>query len=123
MSLLECRDLYRDYAGTVVLQSVTMAIHEGDRIGLVGTNGAGKTTLLNALSGIDDDYRGSRIATPKLKIGYLARHIQPQGEMTALEYLFAESIRASAKLRQAEEEQPFRAISWTATTVKTGRSG
>ncbi len=103
MSLLECRDLYRDYAGTVVLQSVTMAIHEGDRIGLVGPNGAGKTTLLNALAGIDDDFRGSRIAAPKLKIGYLAQHIEPQGESTALEYLLAESVRATATLRAAEE--------------------
>jgi len=45
----------RQHDGTVVikgLQSITLKIGPGERVGLVGHNGAGKTTLLRVLSGI-----------------------------------------------------------------------
>ncbi|OHD37566.1 MAG: hypothetical protein A2087_01160 [Spirochaetes bacterium GWD1_61_31] len=118
MPLLECRDLYRDYAGTVVLESVSLAIQPGDRIGLVGPNGAGKTTLLNALAGVDDDFRGSRIAAPGLRIGYLTQHVEPQGDQTALDYLLADHTRAAAALRVAEESLSVAGPAGLATAMK-----
>ena len=34
------------------LDSVTLSLQEGDRLGLIGHNGAGKTTLLRTLAGV-----------------------------------------------------------------------
>ncbi|AZO70862.1 MAG: ABC transporter ATP-binding protein [Mesorhizobium sp.] len=45
----------RRFDGLVVvkgLDEIDLAIHEGERVGLVGHNGSGKTTLLRLLSGI-----------------------------------------------------------------------
>ena len=52
-----------------------LAIHQGDRIGLVGTNGSGKTTLLHVLAGQETPDSGTVVATavctllPQLKQG------------------------------------------------------
>jgi len=41
------------------LQSVSLAVASGDRIGLIGANGAGKSTLLKVMAGIYPPTRGS----------------------------------------------------------------
>lgn len=43
------------------LRDITLSLHIGDRVGLVGHNGAGKSTLLRLLSGIYEPTRGSAI--------------------------------------------------------------
>ncbi len=45
--------------GTEALREVSLAIHEGDRIALVGHNGSGKTTLARMLCGLITPTRGS----------------------------------------------------------------
>lgn len=49
--LFGCEDAYLEYPAKTVLDGVTLGVHEGDRIGIVGQNGDGKSTLLNVLSG------------------------------------------------------------------------
>ncbi|AMM90445.1 ABC transporter [Bacillus pumilus] len=62
-----------------------LAIHQGDRIGLVGTNGSGKTTLLHVLAGREKPDSGTFAHTttctllPQLKTG---DGRQSGGEMT-----------------------------------------
>ncbi len=62
MSLLASRDLARHYttAGGVVraLDGVSIEIHEGEVVALVGSSGSGKSTLLNLLGGLDRPTRG-----------------------------------------------------------------
>lgn len=40
------------------LEDVSLALEQGDRLGLVGPNGAGKTTLLRVLAGAYEPTRG-----------------------------------------------------------------
>ena len=48
------------YGAQVALRGITLQIHRGDRIALVGANGAGKTTLLRLLNGLQAPSDGQR---------------------------------------------------------------
>ena len=51
-TILTATDITVRYGARSVLDSATLAIEEGDRIGLVGRNGCGKTTFLKLLAGV-----------------------------------------------------------------------
>jgi branched-chain amino acid transport system ATP-binding protein len=50
--LLECRSLDVAYGRTQILFDVSIDVHEGEVLAVLGTNGAGKSTLLRAISGL-----------------------------------------------------------------------
>ncbi len=52
MSVLETRDLSKDFRGFRAVDHVNLRVEEGTVHALVGPNGAGKTTLFNLLTGM-----------------------------------------------------------------------
>lgn len=52
MISLEARDVRFHYDGIDVLKGVTLALREGEFVGLVGPNGSGKSTLLRTLCNV-----------------------------------------------------------------------
>src|SRR2546423_4541267 len=52
MPLLEIKDLSVRYDKAQILNGVSLAVNEGEFVGLVGPNGAGKSTLLRAICGL-----------------------------------------------------------------------
>jgi branched-chain amino acid transport system permease protein len=48
--LVECRDVAKSFGGVRALRDITLDIHSGEIVGLVGPNGSGKTTLVNLLA-------------------------------------------------------------------------
>jgi simple sugar transport system ATP-binding protein len=50
--IIECRNLQKWYSGVHALKNVSLTIHPGESVGLVGDNGAGKSTLIKILSGV-----------------------------------------------------------------------
>lgn len=51
-ALLEVRDLEVRYGDFRAVQGVTLTLHEGEVLAVIGANGAGKSTLLNAVTGL-----------------------------------------------------------------------
>lgn len=49
---LETRNLSAGYAGSAVLQGVSIELSQGELVALLGANGAGKTTLMRAITGL-----------------------------------------------------------------------
>lgn len=49
--LVELRDIYVAFGGVHAVEDVTVDLHAGEVVGLVGGNGAGKSTLIRTLSG------------------------------------------------------------------------
>jgi branched-chain amino acid transport system permease protein len=49
--LVECRNVTKDYGGVHALRGVSLTIHEGEIVGLIGPNGSGKTTLVGIMAG------------------------------------------------------------------------
>jgi branched-chain amino acid transport system permease protein len=56
--LVDCRQVARYFGGVHALEEVSLRIHEGEIVGLVGPNGSGKTTLVSLLSGALRPTRG-----------------------------------------------------------------
>ena len=52
-TLLELKNIQKDFFGNQVLTDINMKLGEGEVIGLVGENGAGKSTLMRILFGAD----------------------------------------------------------------------
>jgi branched-chain amino acid transport system ATP-binding protein len=50
--LLDVQSVTKRFGGFSALTDVSLQVHEGERLGLIGPNGSGKTTLINCLAGV-----------------------------------------------------------------------
>mgnify|MGYP001813535539 CR=1 FL=1 len=49
--MLEVKNLMVFFENALAINDLSLEIHEGEIVGMIGSNSAGKTTLMNALSG------------------------------------------------------------------------
>ena len=80
--LFGCEGVHLEYPTKKVLDNVTLGVHEGDRIGIVGQNGDGKSTLLGVLAGTVEPEDGLVRRTRGLRIGMLAQRDSLDDEAT-----------------------------------------
>lgn len=58
MSLLEVKQLTKNFGGLTAVSHVNMTLETNELVGLIGPNGAGKTTLFNLLTGVYEPSEG-----------------------------------------------------------------
>jgi branched-chain amino acid transport system ATP-binding protein len=116
--LLELAGVTRRFGGLRAVADVTLAVPEGEVIGLIGPNGAGKTTFVNAIAGVHTATSGTvrfageditRLAPWQVARRGIARTfqiVQPFPEMTVLENVAAAAMFAGARAygREANTE-------------------
>lgn len=51
-NIIELNNISFSYNNTLVLDKITLTIHKGDYLGIIGPNGGGKTTLLKIILGL-----------------------------------------------------------------------
>ena len=91
-TILTATELTVRYGEHAVLDRATLAIDEGDRIGLVGRNGCGKTTFVRILAGLQSPDSGDVTRRRELVVSYL-----PQDFMLDAAKNVLENIRDGAK--------------------------
>ena len=72
-TLLSIQDLKVAYGNVLALQGISMEVHEGEIVTLIGANGAGKSTLLRAISGIVP-IRSGKIIFDSIDLGHVSAH-------------------------------------------------
>ena len=72
-SMLSIQDLKVAYGNVLALQGVSIEVHEGEIVTLIGANGAGKSTLLRAISGIVPIQSG-KIIFDSVNLGNVPAH-------------------------------------------------
>ncbi len=55
---LHVEEITKDFVGLRALEDVTLSLHRGEILGLIGPNGSGKTTLINVITGFLKPTRG-----------------------------------------------------------------
>lgn len=83
----------------LVLAGISLSVHMGDRIGILGLNGGGKSTLIKLLVGESTPTSGEMTAHSRMRLGYYSQHaveaLQKTGQaepmLTALTLLTREA--------------------------------
>jgi ATP-binding cassette subfamily F protein 3 len=86
------------YPGGLVLEELSWAIKQGDKLGLVGPNGAGKSTILKLLAGLLSPDAGLVVAAKGVTLGYLPQEVGFAPGRTVLQ----EALTASPRLAELD---------------------
>jgi ATP-binding cassette subfamily F protein 3 len=113
--MLKIENLSKAYGSQALFKGVTVNVHKGERVGLVGRNGHGKTTLLRLITGEEVPDEG-RVKIPKgYRIGYLRQELnftrstvleEAAADLPEDQLWRAEKVLAGLGFSQSDMERP-----------------
>ena len=115
MILLNAENLSKGYSDRQLLDGCSLAINEGDKIGLIGVNGTGKSTLLKIIAGLDFPDSGTVTRAGGVRVAYLPQNPVFSENATVLEQVMkgvaiSEELAEEAKVRQQADEYQCKTI-------------
>jgi zinc transport system ATP-binding protein len=104
--LVVLRDVAVRMNGHPVLSRVSLTLHSGEIVTIVGPNGSGKTTLLRTIVGAVTPHAGEVRRAPGLRIGYVPQRLPIDATMplTVRRFLGLPVRRPAAEVAAAVEE-------------------
>ena len=99
MISISCDNLKLSFGIDVILESVSFALNEGDRLGIVGVNGAGKSTLFRLITGEYKQDSGAVYVAKDKTVGLLEQNTGLQSDKSVYE----EMLLAFPALRAMED--------------------
>ena len=107
MALLSTFNLAKYFGPEEIFSQISLEVHPGDCVALVGINGCGKSTLLDIIAGVQEPDAGTVNRAREVRIGYLPQN--PNFDSTgtlweAMEAVFADLRAQQETLRRLEEQ-------------------
>lgn len=105
MALLAISNLNKYYGVDEIFSGLSLEVHAGERIALVGVNGCGKSTLLDILAGRLEPDGGTVSLAREVRLGYLPQipDLSDEGTLwSAMETVFSRLLDRAQELRELE---------------------
>lgn len=93
--LLSCQMISKSFLGKALFEDFQFSIHEGDRIGLIGSNGSGKSTLLKILVDHETIDSGEVTKRSNLRVAYIPQIESFEEERTVFDTLINSAQEAN----------------------------
>lgn len=102
-TILSAQNVSKRYGDQQVLDDVSLSIHDGDRVGLIGRNGSGKSTLLRILAETIAPDAGIVTRRQGLRVGFLQQQTALDPSLTVGQALDS-AVRDIAALQEEHEQ-------------------
>ncbi len=105
-SVLSATEISVAFGSRPLLQKATLAVLEGERIGLVGRNGCGKSTFLKIAAGVQAPDAGEVNLRRGLLTGYLPQEFELEEHLSVHEAVLAGAAAVQGLLAEYEAAPP-----------------
>ncbi len=115
MSLIEVKNVSKQFGGLAALTDVSFVLNKGEILGLIGPNGAGKTTMFNVINGFypptkgDVLLKGEKVSNLKphvlckLGVARTFQVVKPLQRMSTLDNVIASAFIRTKSKAEAQE--------------------
>ena len=69
MSVLQVKNISKSFDGEEIIKDISIELHEGEIVSLLGASGGGKTTLFNVIAGLSDSDSGDVLLDGESVVG------------------------------------------------------
>ncbi|MBZ9688659.1 ABC-F family ATP-binding cassette domain-containing protein [Clostridium estertheticum] len=102
MNILTIEEVSKSYSERILINSASLGISDGDKIGLIGVNGTGKSTFLKIIAGLEVPDNGRILKGSMVNIEYLPQDPEFDPEATVLEQIFKSDTDVMKVIREYE---------------------